>query len=78
MSTQNYSTPKSNGVTRLIKKPAVLAETGLSHSSLYLAIKKGEFPPPVRIGKRSVAWRKSDIEQWINSLQSSIKSDDGS
>ena len=67
MSYQNYSKLEASNSLRLIKKPVVLAETGLSHSSLYAAIKRGEFPPPVKIGKRSVAWRESSVIEWINS-----------
>lgn len=48
----------------LLRLPAVLRETALSRSSLYLAVKEGSFPAPIRIGARSVAWRCEDIETW--------------
>jgi predicted DNA-binding transcriptional regulator AlpA len=31
---------------------------------------KGEFPDPVQIGARAVAFRESDIAEWINSRPS--------
>ena len=37
----------------------------LSRSTIYAAVKAGTFPPPVRIGARAVAWRVSEIEQWL-------------
>ena len=37
----------------------------LSRSTIYAAVKAGTFPPPVRIGVRAVAWRVSEIEQWL-------------
>ena len=37
----------------------------LSRSSIYAAVKAGTFPAPVRIGARAVAWRISEIEQWL-------------
>jgi prophage regulatory protein len=37
----------------------------LSRSSIYAAVKAGTFPAPVRIGARAVAWRVSEIEQWL-------------
>ncbi len=38
--------------------------TGLSRSSIYDMMDKGTFPRPIRIGKRSVAWRETDIAKW--------------
>jgi prophage regulatory protein len=28
----------------------------------------GEFPRPVRIGRRAVGWRSSDVEEWLKAL----------
>ncbi len=52
----------------LYRKPFVLQITGLSHSTLYYLMKEGRFPSQVKIGQRAVAWRKSDIDNWLNSL----------
>ena len=49
----------------LLRRTAVQTITGLSRSSLYAAIKDGTFPSPLKIGKRAVAWRTSDINTWI-------------
>ena len=48
----------------LIRLPEVIAETGRSRSSIYEDSAAGEFPRPLKIGKRAVAWRTSDIEKW--------------
>lgn len=53
--------------TRFIKRPAVSAKTGLSKSSVYAAIKKGEFPAPVKIGGRASAWVAEEIDRWQES-----------
>ncbi len=50
---------------RLIRRPEVQRLTGLSRSSLYEMIAAGKFPAPVRIGERAVAWRESEIREWI-------------
>ncbi|SDY68707.1 AlpA family transcriptional regulator [Nitrosomonas sp. Nm33] len=42
------------------KKPAVLEQTSFSHANLYLRIRKGLFPSPVKIGRTSV-WIDSEI-----------------
>jgi prophage regulatory protein len=38
----------------------------LSRSELYRRIKTGEFPRPVALGLRAVAWRSSDVDAWIS------------
>lgn len=46
-------------------KPDVLKATGLgSSSSLYDAIQKGTFPPPDKIGSRSL-WRSDIVGKWL-------------
>jgi predicted DNA-binding transcriptional regulator AlpA len=32
--------------------------------SLSRRIKRGEFPAPIRVGSRNVAWLKSEIDAW--------------
>jgi prophage regulatory protein len=51
----------------LLRLKKVCYKTGLSRSSLYVAMKRGEFPKSVSIGKRSVAWKSTDIDEWIES-----------
>ncbi|MBF0371129.1 MAG: AlpA family phage regulatory protein [Magnetococcales bacterium] len=35
--------------TRIIRRPEVQNRTGLSRSSIYLKISRGEFPAPIRL-----------------------------
>ncbi len=46
---------------------AVKARTGMSRSSIYAAIKDGNFPAPVALGRRAVGWLDTDITAWIES-----------
>jgi prophage regulatory protein len=62
----NADIQRNTSLGLLLRLPAVVRETGLSRSALYDAIKRGTFPAPVRIGARSVAWRRSAIEQWVS------------
>jgi prophage regulatory protein len=55
---------------RLLRRPEVEARTGLARSTLYEYVARGEFPQPVSIGPRIVAWRSSDIDAWIETLVS--------
>jgi len=36
-----------------------------SRSTIYLKISRGEFPQPINLGARAVAWLESDIDEWI-------------
>jgi len=53
----------------LIRSPAVQARTGLPKSTLHNLARAGGFPRPVKLGIRSVAWRASDVDAWIESRQ---------
>ena len=51
---------------RLLRLPEVLRLTGLSRSAVYRKIKAGEYPRPLKLGKRAVGWRESEVIAWIN------------
>jgi prophage regulatory protein len=53
--------------SRLVRCPEVLDRTGYRKSWLYTLIRRGEFPEPVRLGARAVAWREADLQTWIES-----------
>lgn len=38
-----------------------------SRSTIYLKVSRGEFPAPINLGARAVAWLESDIDNWIAS-----------
>lgn len=57
--------PAGRTVGRLLRLCAVKDRTGLGTSTIYAARARGEFPDPVRIGPRAVAWKETDIEMWI-------------
>lgn len=41
------------------------AEIGISRAHLYQLVKRGEFPQPIKIGNRAIAWPAQAIEAWI-------------
>ncbi|EDQ01221.1 helix-turn-helix transcriptional regulator [Shewanella benthica] len=53
---------------RIIRKPDVINETGLSKLTLYNRIKDGLFPPPISLGARAVGFVKSECEAVINAM----------
>jgi prophage regulatory protein len=56
----------TNTEIALIRLPDVKRLTGLSRSSIYALAARGEFPRPISLGRRSVAWVASEISQWIS------------
>ena len=49
----------------LLRLPGVLQMCGISKSQLYRMVRGREFPAPVRISRRAVAWRKKDLLAWL-------------
>jgi prophage regulatory protein len=52
---------------RLLRLPEVKSRTGYKRASIYKKMRLGEFPCPYSLGGRAVAWKLSDIENWIES-----------
>lgn len=48
---------------KLLRLAAVKNITGLSRSTIYA---DPEFPKPVKIGPRAVAWVEDEIRGWVN------------
>ena len=51
---------------QFIRLGEVIQITSLSKTSIYRLISEGTFPKQIQIGKRSVVWVRSDINNWIN------------
>lgn len=50
----------------LLRLPKVEEHSGYKRSRIYALMKEGKFPKPVHlVGGGAVAWRASEIQQWI-------------
>ena len=49
----------------ILRLPIIIQRTGISRSSIYAMMTKGEFPKPIKIGIRSVGWLENEIDNWI-------------
>lgn len=58
----------SNNSIALLRLPQVIAITGLTKQKIYELIREDLFPKQVRITDRSVAWVKTEVEDWVNNL----------
>ena len=50
----------------ILRRKQVESRTGLSRSTIYLRIKKGTFPKPIKLGERAVGWLESEIYDWLD------------
>lgn len=62
-------TPQIPPRESLLRIRDVLQRLPISRTSLYDGIKIGLYPAPVRVGKRTVAWRESEINELINNFK---------
>lgn len=52
---------------RILRLPELLEVTGLSTSSVYRMMAEKKFPRPVRLGRNSVGWRSTSVQEWVTS-----------
>lgn len=58
---------------KILRRPVVQELTGLSCSTIYAKMDTNSpyydasFPAPVKLGKRAVGWRETDISTWLES-----------
>ena len=67
---QTDTAPASDALDPFLRKHRVVEIINTSDRTLYRWIREGQFPPPVRLGPNSVAWRQSVVTGWQNSRPS--------
>lgn len=50
---------------RFMRRREVEAAIGVSRSTLYSMIAKGQFPPPVHITAGAVGWPEHEVARWL-------------
>ena len=50
---------------RFLRLPEVIQISGYRRTTIYEMIKAGDFPAPVHLGPRAVAWVESEVEAWM-------------
>ena len=51
---------------QLLRLPEVIDLVKKSRATIYMDMKRGDFPQSISIGRRAVAWRRSDLDVWLN------------
>lgn len=62
--TESKPTAADAQTAAFFRMDAVVRMTGLGRSTIYRLMAEDKFPPPVRLAKRAVAWRRIDLERW--------------
>ena len=60
--------PRELSATELLRLNDVLRLSGISRTELYRMIESGEFPRPLQLGPRMLAWPAPVYEDWVRSL----------
>ncbi len=50
---------------RILRIGTVLKLTGLSRSTLYRKVQRGEFPKQIKLSERCAGWRQSSVLAWM-------------
>jgi len=56
---------KNTNLMRFLRLPEVIQISGYRRTTIYEMIKAGNFPAPVHLGPRAVAWVESEVEAWM-------------
>jgi len=51
-------------VQSILRRPEVQRATGLPRSSLYALIATGQFPAPIKLGRKSCGWLEAEVIAW--------------
>lgn len=54
---------------RHLRRPEVQALTGLARTTIYDLMARGQFPRPVKLTGKAVAWPESKITEWLASRE---------
>lgn len=60
-------------VDKYLRAKQVCEYTGLSRATIYNMEKAGDFPKKIALGERAVAWRESEVKEWMESRKSAQK-----
>lgn len=44
----------------------VMQRTGLARSTVWLWVKQGKLPAPIKLSDRVTVWRESDLTNWMS------------
>jgi prophage regulatory protein len=62
----NTAAPEAPIKPRIMRRAEVRQRTGLPFSTLYLYVRRGEFPKPIKLGDGgSMGWLEHEVDAWV-------------
>jgi len=58
---------------RFLRLKEVKERTGLCRTNVYVLSQRGQFPTPVRLGGRAIAWVESEVNTWMEDRKTSAR-----
>lgn len=53
----------------LMQMDEVVRTLGIGKSTIHAMVKNNQFPAPIKLGKRKIAWRTEVVMDWVNSKE---------
>ena len=50
---------------RIYRRSTLEEMLGMSRSTIYRLMEDGDFPRPIKLGRRAVGWKSEDIDDWL-------------
>jgi prophage regulatory protein len=70
----NFLNVSNDSGRRFLRLTEVKHQVGLGRSAIYQKVKSGDFPAPVNLGARAVAWCSDEVSAWMDAcIESSRK-----
>ncbi len=51
--------------SHILRRRQVQERTGLSRSTIYELVRRGEFPAPIKLTTYAVGWLDSEVDDWL-------------
>ena len=64
-------------VQRILRRAEVEQLTRLHKSTLYRMVNRGEFPAPIKLGRRAIAWHSVEVDAWLATRERAVGPDAG-
>lgn len=61
---ENTAKSQASITPQFYRLPQLKKRLGVSGSSIWLWVKKGTFPAPIKLAENTTAWRADDIDNW--------------
>ena len=53
----------------ILRMTELCEKLGVSRTSIWRWCRAGTFPQPVKLGRRAVGWRQTEVEEWLQALE---------